>query len=177
MQWIRTHLTIVICSAVSLVSIVLIVLGIVLCDVSKVMGLDRSLVQSLSPGRLRPSTNLAEMGTHEPLHEDLFPQRANDAVPFKFRELFVKAQKQMLETLNAGDQPTPDEIAVEEAEMKAQRAREESMEDLGRFDKDAEKKVGPPGVGGLRFGPARLPKAGGRVDKNRQADMTPEELA
>ena len=54
MQWIRTHLTIVICSAVSLVSIVLIVLGIVLCDVSEVMGRDRSLVQSLSAVRLRP---------------------------------------------------------------------------------------------------------------------------
>jgi len=200
MQWIRTHLTIVICSAVSLVSIVLIVLGIVLCDVSEVMGRDSSLVQSLSAGRLRPVNQrvidhqraildnnirqvdatfkkLAELGTHEPLHEGLFPQRADDAVPFKFQERFVKAQKQMLETLNARDQPTPEEIADEEAEMEAQRAREESMEKLGRFDDKEERKGGLRGTGDLRFSYRRPSRSGGRRDEDQQADMTPEELA
>jgi len=136
MPWIKSHLAIVICSAVSLVSIVLIVLGIVLCDVTEVLGRDRRLIENLSPGRVRPVNQrvinhlravldnntrqvdvtfkkLSELGAHEPLLPNIFPQPANQAVPFQFRELFVKAQQKMLETLKAGDQPTLEEILAQ----------------------------------------------------------------
>jgi len=194
MPWIKSHLTIVICSAVSFVSIVLIVLGIVLCDVTEVLGRDRRLIENLSPGRVRPVNQrvinhlravldnntrqvdvtfkkLAELGAHEPLLPNIFPQPANQAVPFNFRELFVKAQQEMLETLKAGDQPTLEEIEEEKAEMEARRAREEEMEKLGRGRKN-EKSGRPRWTERSRSSSAR-----GRRDEDRRADMTPEELA
>jgi len=199
MRWIKSHLAIVICGAVSLVSVVLIILGIVLCDVTTVMGQDASLVQSLSAGRIPPVNQsvikhlkgvldnntkqveetfrkLAEQGVHQPLDENLFPEFADQAVPFQFRWYFGKALQQMLETLHAGDRPTSEEIAEESASMEAERMREQRLEALGLTGQAKKKQKVRSQVARPRYGTPG-PTASGWQTQQQIADMTPEEMA
>ncbi|NLX21813.1 MAG: hypothetical protein GXY55_09105 [Phycisphaerae bacterium] len=194
MQWIKSHLTIVICGAVSLVAIVLIVLGFVLSDVKDVMAQDAGLAQrlrSLTPvneqmieqlKRIREDNEqqvqqtmeaLAKLGAHVPLHPDVFPsvKPTNQYAPFQFKHAFAEAQRQLLTMLNAKDAPSDDDRLQEERNLEIQRLRAERMSDLGR---GVEERPQPGLTPGRQLaGPG--PGPGGR-DTTR-ANLSPEELA
>ncbi len=192
MQWIKAHLTIVICGAVSFAAIVLIVLGFVLPNVQQVMAQDAGVVQRL--GSLQPVNQqiieqlqaireenerqvkqtleeLAKLGTHSPLHPDVFPRvnPMNQQAPFQFKHAYAEAQRQLLTVLNAKDAPTAEEVREEERNLEIRRLRAERMLDLGRGVEER-----PQPGSGRRAVPVR-PTPTVRDAKPRES-MTPEEL-
>lgn len=140
MQWIKTHLAVVICGAIGLVSIALIVLGALDSKVADAMAKDSPLysslqtmersaanqrvieearkVQTANRQRLeRALSDLAELGTHKPLRPNVFPKAANWGAPFQFQDAYIAKQKELLEKLGAKDAPSEDEIQEERDKM------------------------------------------------------------
>lgn len=152
MEWIKAHLTIVICGALSLLSVVLIVLGFFLSDVTDVMAKDARLNRTLvsieptneqvvgywerllkenSDKAQESMAELAELGAHEPLTQGLFPEVQDNYAPFQFQRDFEAARRDLEDRLNAGDQPSAEEIAHARALMEETAKHREEVERLG----------------------------------------------
>ena len=194
MKWIKTHLTIVICGAVSIASIALIALGIVMSTVQETMARDASIIQSLQSARpvnerviqdelkifeanekqiKSRNEELAKGGGYQPLLQDVFPELkpANRGAQFRFKPLLLEAQQRMVAELHAKQAPTPREVAIEAELMKNQKARVERAESLGASA------VPVPGTPAGSFGAVSGGTFASSSDAARRATMTPEELA
>lgn len=158
-EWVKTHLTIVVCSTLGLVSVAMLVLGFLDKEVSAYMTRDARMYQNLR--NLRPPNEAiihaakdelrknqsgfeealrkqSERSGHKPLIDDAFPEPSLTA-PFRFREEYGKKQRQLLGLLGALDRPSPDEIEKEQKYLG-------SLENLAETERSL-------GVGGAR-GPA-----------------------
>jgi len=152
MEWIKAHLTIVICGALSLLSVVLIGLGFFLTDVTDVMAKDASLNRTLvsieptneqvvdyweqllkenSDKAEESMAELAQLGAHEPLTQGLFPVVQDNYAPFQFQKDYEVAHRDLVDRLNAGNQPSAGEIAHARALMEETAKHREEVERLG----------------------------------------------
>ena len=159
MHWIKAHLTIVICGALSLVSVALIVLGIFLSDVTDVMARDANLSRqlvSIEPTnervvshweRLRDENEtkakasdaeLDELSAHEPLTEGLFPVPQGAWRPLQFQHDFEAARGEILALLRADDRPSAEEIRREQLQMEETERHRESVDRLGTGERPTE---------------------------------------
>lgn len=193
MQWIKSHLTLVICGAVSVLAITLLVLGFVLSDVQTLMAQDATTLQQLSRApavneqvineweKLRQDNEkqvehlleeLARVGQHKPLQEDVFPaiNPLKTQAPFQFQHAYNQAMQQLLVQLKAKDAPTPAEVNEEAERMEAERQKAESLATLGVEEPKGKDKPG-------RFGATARQGPSAKETAERRANMSPEELA
>ena len=190
LEWIKTHLTVVVCSTLGLASVAMLVLGVLDKDVSAHMTRDARLLQnlkSLSPtnekmieeGKAELRANLKrfeeaikkleKQSDHQPLVENAFPAMSSRA-PFDFREQYGKKQQQLLGLLRALDQPSSEEIAKEQRYLDTAEDRAETERGLAGG--------GRPSAGGTpgRFGRSGGGFRGGRdreghtLDERRETD-------
>jgi hypothetical protein len=194
MQWIKAHLNLVICAAVSLVAIVLIALGAMMSSVQETMTQDASIVQRLSSS---PPVNerviqelqrvldrntrqveamqkkLEELGIYRPLSQDVFPaiNPANPGARFQFGSLLQQAQREMVNMLRAGPAPSEAEKKAEQDFIDDQRARAAQAARLGVTASPTGAPVGP---GPVLRGPQGITPGITRPDRS---DMTPEQMA
>jgi len=197
MQWIKAHLTLVICVAVSLVAITLMVLGFVMPTVKATMAQDANIVQELA--RIPPVNervvkryekdrdDIAKRvddfrkqseakGKYQPLHSEVFPafNSANPGIRFLFKDHYAAAQKQMLKTLNALPPPTDADFKAESEIMAGQKKKDAQAQSLGR----TATAPGPtPGLGGWKP-PAMTasPLRGTTPEAQSRLGKTPEQL-
>jgi hypothetical protein len=159
MLWIKAHLTIVICGALSLVSVVLIVLGVFLSDVTDAMAQDANLSRqlvSIEPTNERVVTHwerlrdenrtkaeastaeLDELSAHEPLTGDLFPTVRDTYAPFQFQDDFAAARRELVALLRAADRPSPQEIEREKLQMQETARHRQDVDRLGTGERPTE---------------------------------------
>jgi len=194
MQWIKAHLTLVICGAVSLVAIVLIVLGAMMTSVQETMTQDAGIVQQLagvSPVNERViqdlqrvldqntrqveamQKKLEELGTYQPLSQDVFPaiNPANPGARFQFGSLVQEAQRKMVDMLRAGYAPSDAEKKAEQDFINDQKAKAAEAAKLGVT-------ASPAGTPAGRVPALRSPQgmASGITHADR-SNMTPEQMA
>ena len=197
MQWIKAHLTLVICGSVALVSVVLFVLGIVLSGTKEAIAQDAALLGSVqSSGRVNPSNarmieeerkyqaeitrqikdfmaDAEKTSTHAPLCPDVFPAiKAQDA-PVKFKNAFKEKQQDLLKKLNAQGRPTATEIqdyAEQLANLKLKQERDQSSAlSPVAGDKGADRRTAPPQPRPPPVVQAPVPS------RARNQEMTPQE--
>jgi len=190
MQWIKAHLTLVICAALSLLSVVMIVLGFFLSDVADVMAQDADLGQKLV--RIEPTNEqvvryyeklrdenrakaeacfaeLTKLGAHEPLTPGVFPEAAEGSfAPLQFQDDFEKKREAFIELLHADSCPTQEEIELEKLRMDEARSRKEAVERLGTGGQPTDVLKRTPFSG---FRPGRTMAPG------EQESLTPEQMA
>lgn len=166
-NWIRSHLPIVICGTVTLLAIVMLVLGVLKTDTGKAMASDESLVRNirslpqvnervlreLQAERQRLETQveatmakLEQFGDHQVINPDVFPvlNPENQSAIFKFKVDYIDALEAMLVTLRANDRPTSEEVEEERKFMAAQKARQEGLQELGRVREERTSPFGTP---------------------------------
>jgi hypothetical protein len=134
LDWIKTHLTVVVCSTLGLVSVAMLILGVLDKDVSAKMTPDARLHQDLMRMRppnetmieeakreLRKNRTLFEEAVRQlekrsdrtPLLADAFPVMSSTA-RFDFGGAYEKKQRQLLGLLRALDRPSNEEIEKEQ---------------------------------------------------------------
>jgi uncharacterized protein YoxC len=194
MQWIKAHLNLVICAAVSLVAIALIALGAVMSSVQETMTQDASLVQRLTSA---PPVNervvqelqrvldrntrqvetmqkkLEELGTYQPLSQDVFPaiNPANPGARFQFGSLLQQAQREMVDMLRAGPAPSEAEKKAEQDFIDDQKAKAAKAASLGVTASPAGAPAGP---GPVLRGPQGITPG---ITRPERSDLTPEQMA
>jgi len=150
MQWIKSHLTLVICGLLSVASIVMLVLGVILPETPKDLESDSRIYSSLQGAgrspvnpqvieqertyqidlsrRLEAFTSQAVTSApHKPLHPDVFPEvrPGRQNAPFEFKEAFKKKQEALMTLLRAKDKPSPTELEDNRDFVARQKAKEE----------------------------------------------------
>jgi hypothetical protein len=161
MQWIKSHLNVVVAGSVSLLAIVALVLGVILPDPAKPMREDRSLLGRLQGTRGASSGAIDTLrrkqienrkqlikdmqefekgggAEHKPLAPavNIFPElkSGSQQAPFEFKSAYVDGQKKLIERLKAGDRPSQREIDEEASKMliaKNQENFEQQKKQLG----------------------------------------------
>ncbi|MHC4442715.1 MAG: hypothetical protein ACYTF1_03580 [Planctomycetota bacterium] len=157
MQWLKSHLTVVITSAISLIAIALLVLGAMDKEVANRMRSDSTIFNNIKGMRQPVNQRIIEMvsaeqdknqqkiekilkqfeniGTHKPINNYVFPKLdpGKQNAPFKFKADYKEEQRKLIATLKAGERPTDEEIDQEERRLEAKKATEEAAE--GRNDR------------------------------------------
>lgn len=150
-DWVKTHLTVVVCSTLGLVSVAMLILGVLDKDVSADMGRDARLYQdlrSLKPANQKmiedaktelrrnlkrfeeATTKLEKRSEHRPLIDGLFPKMSLTA-PFDFQEAYGRKQQELLGLLRALDRPSQEEIEKEQSYLDTAEERAETERGLG----------------------------------------------
>jgi hypothetical protein len=139
-QWIKSHLTLVICSTIGLASIVALVLGFILPDAQASLTSTKSVYDALhgvaakaanerviedartKQGEIRRSVQrfLADAAKAAPrvlLNADVFPEVKEPFAPAVFKDRCEQRRKQFLAVLKAQDCPSQSDIADYKAAM------------------------------------------------------------
>ncbi len=191
MQWIKSHLNVVITSSLALVAVVLLVLGMVLPHVAADMKRDQSVIATLGgiqavngaviqheqnkveTNKARLEKMLKELeatGNHQPLVTDVFPKiDSTKPAPYQFKNKYKEKQQQLLTTLRAMDQPSKADIDLEAERLADKKAREETQKVLGADQPGAPGRKPPPG------GAAPAARRFVRPTPQALKEMTPEE--
>ncbi len=200
MNWIKAHLPIVVCGAVSVAAITLIALGIFLSSVNETLAQDAGIVQSLRSAQpvndrviqqlartLDAQTKkldavqkrLAELGTYQPLHADVFPDvnPNNRGARFLFKTMVAEAARKMVAELNGGHEPTQAEIALEAAEMADEKAKAVRAESLGVGGAGTPSTPRPGSFFTPGAAPGATPTPGFASVADRARNLPPEKLA
>lgn len=142
MQWIKSHLSVVIAGAVSLLALVAIGLGVFLSDAASAMSQDVSVYSGLSgvngaSKRVFDDLRKRQLDDREVLSRErskvigkeepkplapaaaIFPEPDPNQkqAPYQFKSAFRAKLQEFLTLLNAKDQPTPDEVQEEADKM------------------------------------------------------------
>ncbi|HSW46733.1 MAG TPA: hypothetical protein VLM89_14315 [Phycisphaerae bacterium] len=196
MQWIKAHLTIVVCGAVSVAAIVLMVLGIMMSDVQEALARGAGVVQNLTSARPvnqrviqltqkileqnaakieTMNKQLTQLGSYQPLIEDVFPaiNQSNPGARFRFKQLLLEAQDQMIALLRAGPCPTQQEYTDEQAFIDDQKLKAAGAAGLGVTESAG--RTPTPAIAAP--GPRSSIGATGRVDMEQRQGLSPEQLA
>ncbi len=200
MQWVKSHLTLVITIAIGVLGLTGLALGIVMSDVAEQMGQDQATLTSLSSSKGTNADaieaarkNAAQVrallekglkefesiGNHTPILPDVFPKvNPGDASPYKFKPLYNEALKAMLARLDAVDQPSEREYQREQEAIANALERQRRAATLGTDPKiKTTRPAGTPGAG-LRPAPSAPPPGVGALSRSPSAleNMTPEQL-
>lgn len=182
MQWIKSHLTIVVCGSIGLVSLVMLVLGILLTNLQEAMAQDESLYSSLTSMKSKPVNarvieevrsqqrkvkeqvdrflkEAVATAEHKPLLADVFPMFKGENERFAFSERFRQKQLELIRRLNAKDQPSDADVIDYRENLERELQKEKRL--------SGETAVNPFG------GPAPLVTEPSAVDLSK---LTPEEL-
>lgn len=201
-EWVKSHLHIVISSALALIGIVLLAMGYTDETITKKLQADVQAVgqlNSLTPAnptviaakqatlaKVRKQVDdlnrqVADIGLHKPLLDNVFPKPATTSALLEFkralREVYVNT---FPETLKAKDQPSPAELRLMEEQMKD---AEEALKVQERFGDDTRPTTPDTGTTGGPITPifgggfGGFGGGGGANTSTRNlAEMTPEEL-
>lgn len=154
MQWIKSHLTVVICGTVALLSMVGLVMGMMNTTALDEMQTDQSLyntlnglqpinektIDSLKDGYRRNAAKLKEaikdieaISKHEPILPNVFPEVAarDQAAPYEFKEVFKAERLRLLSLLKAKDKPSAEEIQEENNFLQHMQQQQKLEEALG----------------------------------------------
>ncbi len=154
MQWIKSHLHVVICLALGAAALALIVFGML--DGSVAVALEKDIgqvrgLQGIQPANrqhieaakkqlaaTRKQVQAAQeqvqaIAAHTPLIDGLFPGATNLSIRLKFREaLKNKYENAFLRQLNAKDKPDIDEITFMKKKMEDDKKKAETQRNTGR---------------------------------------------
>lgn len=198
MNWIKAHLTVVIVSAVSILAVTGMVLGIVMSDVADRLQQDLSVVNNLrNPTRANGAVieearqqqeiqarqietylgvaRQAQSG-HKPLHEPAFLGQGDairDIAANAFKDKYKKAQRELLDRLKAKDAPSGDDYTVYINMKQRERQKTEREGKVGLSTGGATWGDGLRVFPGAPHGSAAQPGAGGELS---QQDRDREEL-
>jgi hypothetical protein len=152
-QWVKAHLTVVICGTLGLLSIVALVLGFILSDARSLLAADQQVYSSLqnAAGKAvndrvieqvrarqleerrnvqRFLTEAAKTNPHTLLRANVFPEPKERMDPNFFVEACEKKRKELLALLKANDKPTDQDKLDYHKEML--RAKQKEMVESGQ---------------------------------------------
>lgn len=173
MQWIKSHLPIVISGSVALVAIALLVLGMFMSEVAANMQQDMGILNSVQS--VRPTNEAvidevrtkqaeanaklqkelqalaSQAGSHQPLVPEVFQpgQTENPTRLYQFRDRFREKMQQFIQMLNAGGPPTAEDVERERLLIESEKEQQKREEMLG-FQPAPGAAPGTPGMPALR---------------------------
>jgi hypothetical protein len=156
MQWIKSHLTIVIVGSISLLSLTGLVLGFVLSEVKENLEADSSALSNLESAKkinekvIEATRELMKQDElhlqqafqkyqnakiYTPLDGQVFRDQLDDAARqaaiFRFQDLYARQAERLLEILRAKDMPSDAEFSEYEREIRAKREKAQKELALG----------------------------------------------